>query len=336
MAVQGVRTARFSDFEEFAGSFPATSLTATPLRAGAFRAETTCLGLGEIMLATGCITPLMALGGLAPDTAHILLPLRGRETLLLNGRTIGPHDIAVYGAGAVHDGANPADTSWARVTLAAESVHALLSPPRRSPIFRPGAHVMLRTDPEAWARVALLVREVAEVAAKDPEVFEVEEARRSLRASVLDAARELLEGPWGGAPPRLLRASRERGRIVRLVEDHLRADPGRPTGTADLCAALGLSPSRLRSAVTATFGMSPQRYLRLRRLAMARSALRSGDPRWRSVREVALAHGFWHLERFARAYRDMFGEAPSATFGRAIGRGGKVDSGEDRMLAHMR
>jgi hypothetical protein len=78
------------------------------------------------------------------------------------------------------------------------------------------------------------------VAAKDPEVFEVAEARRSLRAEVLEAMRELLRaGPHGGgARPRSLRATPARQRIVRAVEDYLQADPRRPAGTEDLCAAL--------------------------------------------------------------------------------------------------
>ncbi|MBX6373226.1 MAG: helix-turn-helix transcriptional regulator [Acetobacteraceae bacterium] len=194
---------------------------------------------------------------------------------------------------------------------------------------------MLRADPAAWARTAALMRAALEVAKKDPEVFEVEEARRALRASVLDVARELLMGTWDGAFPRTFRSSPARHRIVRLMEDYLRANPRRLVDTADLCATLGRSPSRLRSAFAATFGVGPQRYLRIRRLAMVRSALRSGDPRWSSAQEVALAHGFWHLERFTREYRDMFGESPSATFSRAAGQHGRMDSREDEVPAPL-
>jgi AraC family ethanolamine operon transcriptional activator len=299
-----------------------------PLRSGVFSGESISFELGDIALQKGRSTPLMVLGGVAPDSVWILLPLGGRETLILNGRTVGPNDLAVYGPGADHDGASPQDCSWALVTLPAASVDALLSPPRRSPIRRPGEHAMLRADLMALQRASSLVRAASEVAARDPEVFEVEEALRSLRASVLDAARELLTGPLGGAPPRALRATQARRRIVQAVDDYLRAAPSRPASTADIGNALGVSPSRLRSAFAATFGMSPRRYLGLRRLAMARSALRSADPRWPSVREVALAHGFWHLERFAREYRGMFGEAPSATFGQTAGRDEDVESRE--------
>lgn len=143
---------------------------------------------------------------------------------------------------------------------------------------------------------------------------------------MLDAVHELLAGRWDGVPPRASRTSPARQRILRAVDDYLRSDPRRPAGTADLRAALGLSPSRVRSGFAASFGTSLRRYVMLRRLTMARAALRMGDPRRFSVRQVALAHGFQRAASFARAYRDLFGETPEATFARATGRADAADS----------
>jgi AraC family transcriptional regulator, ethanolamine operon transcriptional activator len=175
---------------------------------------------------------------------------------------------------------------------------------------------MLVCDPAAWLRAASLLQAAADVAATDPEVFEVEEARRSLRASVLEISQELLAGPWGGERPRLLRSSPGRQRLVRAAEECLRDDPGRAITTMDLAAALGVSASRLRRAIRATFGISPQRYLRLRRLTLLRRSLRSAGPDGPLPRDVALAHGFWHLDRLAREYRETFSEDLSEVFSR--------------------
>ncbi len=60
-------------------------------------------------------------------------------------------------------------------------------------------------------------------------------------------------------------------------------------------------------------GMGPKRYLWLRRMHLARRALVETDSSEATVAEVALAHGFWELGRFAVRYRDIFGESPSAT-----------------------
>jgi AraC-like DNA-binding protein len=320
MALQAVQTARFSDVDELAAALPGGAVTATPLRPGGCLVETTTLRLHDVVLQFRHSSPLMGFGSVASDAAWIVLPLDGLETLVLNGRAAQEAAVAVHGPGAGYDWANTRETSWSLLTLPAASVDRLLAPPRRSPIRRRGAGAILRTDPAAWARTVSLLRAASEVLASDPDVFEVEEARRSLRASVLDAVHGLLAGRWDGVPPRASRTSPARQRILRAVDDYLRSNPRRPAGTADLSAALGVSPSRVRSAFTASFGISLRRYVMMRRLAMARAALCSGDPRWRSVRQVFLAHGFWRAVSFARAYCDLFGEAPEATFARATGR----------------
>ena len=88
--------------------------------------------------------------------------------------------------------------------LPAARVDWLLAPPHRSAIRRPGRAAWLHADPGAWIRAAALLRDAAEVMAQDPDVFQVAEARRSLRASVLEACDELLAGPYGGREPREL------------------------------------------------------------------------------------------------------------------------------------
>jgi AraC family ethanolamine operon transcriptional activator len=160
---------------------------------------------------------------------------------------------------------------------------------------------------------------VAAAAMAEPLTFREEEVRRSLRASLLDAAHDLIAGPDSDGEARIMRASPARHRITCAADDYLRADPARPIYTEDLCRALGVSAARLAEAFNATFGMSAHRFLKLRRLAMVRTALRSceGDAQAPLVKTVALSHGFWHLGQFSRDYRAMYGEPPSETLARA-------------------
>jgi transcriptional regulator GlxA family with amidase domain len=44
-----------------------------------------------------------------------------------------------------------------------------------------------------------------------------------------------------------------------------------------------------------------------------RQILLQSERRPGRVKEVGLAHGFWHLGRFAKDYRSLFGEFPSET-----------------------
>jgi len=51
--------------------------------------------------------------------------------------------------------------------------------------------------------------------------------------------------------------------------------------------------------------MSPTRYLWLRRMHLARRALRRADPAMTTVTEIASNCGFWELGRFSVAYRAL-------------------------------
>ena len=61
--------------------------------------------------------------------------------------------------------------------------------------------------------------------------------------------------------------------------------------------------------------MSLQRYLRLL-LVVDPAAPLAGSPQLK-IKEVALAHGFWHMGDFAARYFRQFGEHPSSTHLRA-------------------
>ena len=111
--------------------------------------------------------------------------------------------------------------------------------------------------------------------------------------------------------------------LARVPEynEFLRAHIDRPIYTDELCAALHVSARTLHQSFAAVYGMSPHAYLKRRRLVLVHQALRSSDTMHSMVKSIALAHGFWHLGRFAHEYAAMFGETPSETLGK---RGRKV------------
>ena len=63
--------------------------------------------------------------------------------------------------------------------------------------------------------------------------------------------------------------------------------------------------------------MSPKRYLSMRRMNLARRALRNAEAQRTTVTEIASDYGFWELGRFSVSYRSLFDESPSATLHRA-------------------
>jgi hypothetical protein len=54
----------------------------------------------------------------------------------------------------------------------------------------------------------------------------------------------------------------------------------------------------------------------LRRLHLARQALREAAPDRTTVTDIATRYGFWHFGRFAGTYQSLFGELPFVTLHR--------------------
>ena len=104
---------------------------------------------------------------------------------------------------------------------------------------------------------------------------------------------------------------------MQRLEQMLAAHQGQPLYVAEVCGAIGVSVRTLQLYCREQFGVSPHRYLRLRRMNLVRQALASADPATKTVTEIATDYGFWELGRFAVAFRNLFGETPSATLRRA-------------------
>jgi AraC-like DNA-binding protein len=111
-------------------------------------------------------------------------------------------------------------------------------------------------------------------------------------------------------------AQRRHALIVRRFRRLLEANSDQPLYIPEICKVLNVSERTLRVCCNEQFGLGPKHYLLLRRLHLARKALREATPGATSVTEVATRYGFWQFGLFARHYRSVFGEVPSATLHR--------------------
>jgi AraC family ethanolamine operon transcriptional activator len=105
-------------------------------------------------------------------------------------------------------------------------------------------------------------------------------------------------------------------RVLRTIDEFADANSSRPIYSEEIASVLGISVRTLANLMIRSNDMSLQRYLRLRRLWSTRQQLLAGSPHLK-IKEVALAHGFWHMGDFAARYFRQFGEHPSATHLRA-------------------
>ena len=108
-------------------------------------------------------------------------------------------------------------------------------------------------------------------------------------------------------------AHRQHDLIMHRFRGVLEENPGEPIYVPEICKAIRVADRTLRTCCHEQLGMGPKRYLLLRRLNLARQALRKAEPDATRVTKIATEYGFWQLGRFAGEYQSLFGESPSAT-----------------------
>jgi transcriptional regulator GlxA family with amidase domain len=101
--------------------------------------------------------------------------------------------------------------------------------------------------------------------------------------------------------------------LVARVVSFLHNNVSEPVTVAEMSGMAGVSERTLRAAFRDVIGLSPKQYAITQRLRAAHDALCAADPKTTTVTDVAMAHGFFELGRFAGRYRHAFGEAPSRT-----------------------
>lgn len=108
-------------------------------------------------------------------------------------------------------------------------------------------------------------------------------------------------------------AYEKRARILRNLEEFIETQLASDIRISDLSAHLGISQRTLEYLCNDYYGMSPRRYLTLKRLNAARKLLMRAKDNHLPIAAVAHRLGFTHLGRFASTYCRLFGELPSHT-----------------------
>lgn len=123
-----------------------------------------------------------------------------------------------------------------------------------------------------------------------------------MKTGVVSLSRLTHEFAAGALPEALRDASRgglsprHRKIIVKLVEEKL----GENLSIGRLASVTGLSYSYFSRAFSASFGVTPSRYVRMRRVAMAKELIKSSCE---TLSSVALRCGFHNEAALAKAFR---------------------------------
>jgi len=226
------------------------------------------------------------------------------------------HEIMVLSPGEqVHLRTN-GPSRCAAIRFPAEELAQYGSAMNGVPFVAPTATLHWRPPREAIRRLRSLHAAALRMAATRPQALVDADAARGLEQQLIDATVDCLSA--GSTDEDTRRGHRNRDTMARF-EQLLQQRHSRILPMAETCAALDVSEQVLRGLCTEHLGMSPTAYDRLRRMSLARRALRRGAPEAPSVSEVARHYGFRNLGRFAITYHAAYGEHPSATLRRRSG-----------------
>ena len=229
------------------------------------------------------------------------------------GHELGADEIIFMGSGALEYQSTEGPVAFGSVSLSPADLRKLGERLAGRELVAPADSTFLRPDPKARSRLTFLNRAAAKLAKTKPTRLAHSEISRAFEdAFIVAMVRCVVEANH------VETASNEtrRAKLVRRMREYLLAKGPLPVYVAELCAAIGATERSLERACLDVLGMSPKRFLTLRRLHLARAALISAGAAETTVSNVALDHGFWEIGRFAVKYRELFGETPSATLGR--------------------
>ncbi|MEB3341779.1 helix-turn-helix domain-containing protein [Okeania sp.] len=104
-----------------------------------------------------------------------------------------------------------------------------------------------------------------------------------------------------------------RSKLIAQAEKEMLANLNQPLTLKQLAENLGSSSRALSFGFKDLFGISPMRYLKVRRLNAVRQRLKASNPENCTIVFLANEYGFYCPSHFTRYYKTMFGELPSET-----------------------
>jgi AraC-like DNA-binding protein len=291
----------FVDPERYHASIRGGDSLYSVLARGTFHAELTDITVGALKLQRGRETlPRLAASGMPAEKVGILAWFGDGRLPVVRGVQISPGEVLSLGPGMQSHHRTSGPNEFVSLTLDATELN-------RAAIELAGR------DLTPAAGMLSVIDAATRVSKTTPEVFSSPQASRALEQALLQPMIECLlhREARREASPR-----RRRAALAKRFEAAVEANLDQPLSIADICRTLGIPERSLRNLCQEQLGMSPVRFLALRRLHLARQALLRADHHSTTVTQIAMDHGVWELGRFAVTYKALFGESPSATLHR--------------------
>ena len=297
------------DAEHLSHALQQARVSAMQISRGRFGAELTRLNLGGWHLQhIRFLHGTSSCRGDAPPHDHaIVVPLRVGPELRLLGKPLLSTSIGLYAPGGEHGDVMGAGAEETVIVPPRDFIqHCVQSDKGLLPTA--GAHHVHRHC-KGLGPLRHLLEEIQSAATSTPQLLELDSIARSfaddLSLKLVNALTDEAGRMSTGRPPM------PRAAIIKLLRAKLDLASREPMFASEICEELGISFPTLRRIFLDWYGVPPAKYLLLSRYYLARRRLRSLA--FSSVTDAAQSCGFWEPSRFAKSYKGIFGELPSAT-----------------------
>ena len=261
----------FTDPDAYHASFRNRRAESVITGRGDFRADSLTVQLERLSLQDAKESlPRTAYCAVDPRQFVISFPTHPRQGIhVLNGLELVPDTIAVFRAASEGHNRFVSASRWGFVALPHEDVaaagqtligHELVAPPHTH---------LIKPAPPLLSRLLSLHKAVSHLAKAAPEVLASAEVARALEQAL---TRIMIQCLSEGQGIEVSSAYWRHAAVMRRLENFLEANPDSALHLTDLCAAAAVSDRTLRILSHEHLGMSPTRYLWLRRMHLARRA----------------------------------------------------------------
>ena len=258
--------------------------------------------------------PRVAYASLAPQLSFVTFLAHSGPQPVWGGTELRPSEIVLHGRGERLHQSTPGPLVWNVIALDPAQLEQYGRALSGKPFTLPLEGKILRPSPRDVARLRRLHAQVCRLAETKPRLLAHTEVARAIEQGLIQTLVVCLTGAGMRADSTI---KRRHARIMIRFEEVLAEHLGKPLRMTELCELIGVTERMLRSCCAQFLGMSPIRYVLLRRLSRARVALRDSEPSGTNLLELVRGFGFAELGRFEAAYRAAFSEAPLTTLQRA-------------------
>jgi AraC-like DNA-binding protein len=300
----------FTEPEDYAAAIRCSKTEITVTSCGQFAAKLIRIDLPRLsMQRFSDNLPRIAHSATTSDRAIISFCTDLGPSLLAGGTEMHPGVIVRHTRREEYHQRSSGSARFGTLSLPVDDLAAAGEAMAKVDMTPPPDALLVTPAPAAMAKLQRLHAAAARLVENAPEIIDQPEAARGLEQALTEAmvnclaSRDVRENTLAQAQHAVVMR-----RFRRVVEQN----PEHPLYIPEICRRIGVSSRTLQACCHEHLGMGPKHYLLLRRMHLARQALRQAASDT-TVTEIATRYGFWQLGRFAVEYQSLFGESPSAT-----------------------